>query len=414
MNEGNANIQRRVKIIAWLLVTAALFFTIGWQLGSQGFAPGKGSYFNQTVGIANGDKPQNVTVDFAPFWDVWEIVTTRYLDRSNLDPQKLLWGAISGMVKAVGDPYTAFLTPEENKAVKEELEGTYSGVGIQLGFKDKKLVVIAPLSKTPAEEAGIRPGDRILKIDDTETDDLSLPEAARRIRGEVGTKVRLTLLREGEDKPFEQELIRKTIQVKSVEIKISESPKGKIAVIKLSRFGEKTNEEWDSAVSEALAANVKGVILDVRNNPGGFLNGAVYIGSEFLTGKIVGQEGADGKAQFLTATRAGKLLTKPLVVLINKGSASAAEIVAGAVQERSRGKLVGETSFGKGTVQDTKDLEGGSGVHFTVAQWLLPSGKGVNGQGLKPDFEVQPTEADITQNRDVQLEKALEVLKAKL
>ncbi len=404
--------QRGIRVAIWLIITAIVFFAAGWQWGEGGISRRR-EVNAPLITVSNQATPSQVNVDFAPFWQVWDIVTSRYLERDQIDPQKLVWGAIAGMVKAIGDPYTAFLTPEENREVKEELEGVYSGVGIQLGFKDKKLVVIAPLSGTPAEAAGVQAGDFILKIDDKETADLSLPEAVKMIRGAVGTKVKLTFLREGKNEPFDLELTRASIVVKSVEVKIKSTPKGKVAVIKLSRFGEKTNEEWDEAVSQVLSANVKGVVLDVRNNPGGFLNGAVYVASEFLTGKIVGQAGIDGDPQFITAGRKGKLLSMPLVALVNKGSASAAEIVAGALQVRGRAKLVGETTFGKGTIQDTNDLPSGGGVHVTIAKWLLPNGQDINGSGVKPDVEVAVGEQDLQQEQDPQLDKALEILTAK-
>ncbi|MEM3063336.1 MAG: S41 family peptidase [Nitrososphaerota archaeon] len=401
------NANQRKKFIIWFLITAFVFFVIGWQFGSD---------FSLAQQARNKSRFQEAerNVDFTLFWQVWDIVADNYFDKSAINPQKLLWGAISGMVRAVGDPYTVFLPPEENKIKKDELEGKYSGVGIELGFKDNKLVVIAPLSGTPAELAGIKAGDFILKIDDTDTDDLSLAEAAKMIRGPVGTKVRLTLMRGSNEKPFELELTRAEILVKSVGLKIIDVGNKKAAIISLSRFGEKTNEEWDSIISEAVNNGARGYILDLRNNPGGFLNSAIYVASEFLDGAIVGQLNSDGKTQFFNAERTGRLLAEPLVVIINKGSASASEIVAGAVKVRGRGKVVGEVSFGKGTIQDTHELTDGSSVHVTIAQWLLPDGQQINGKGVTPDIEISLTEDDLNQNRDVQLDKAIEILSKEL
>lgn len=391
----------------WLIFVAILAFTLGFIAGQRNIANFQAPF---NIRFANTDKPKEVTVDFAPFWQVWQLISDKYLDKAKIDPQKLLYGAISGMVESLGDPYTSFLPPQDNKAVKEELSGSYEGVGIQLGFRDKKLVVVAPLSGTPAQKAGILAGDAILKIDDKETEGLSLPEAVKLIRGAAGTAVTLTITRNGEEQPKEVRVAREKIQIKSVEVKFENLEIGEIATIKLIRFGEQTNDEWNKAIDEVIAHNAKGVILDVRNNPGGFLQGAVYIGSEFVSGKIVGQEQAGGQREFVSATRTGKLLKIPLVVLVNKGSASAAEIVAGALQEHKRSKLVGENTFGKGTIQDAQDLPDGSGVHITIAKWLLPSGENIDAVGIKPDIEVKVTKEDLEAGRDVQAQKAKEAL----
>lgn len=355
-------------------------------------------------------------VSFSLFWQVWDKLEQSYLDKSKIDPQKMVYGAISGMVSSLGDPYTVFLPPQEQKQSKEDLSGAFEGVGIQLGFKDSKVAVIAPLSGTPAEKAGVKSGDLILRIKDEaknidkETAEMSLPEAVTIIRGPQGSKVTLTIFREDKGE-FEVELIRQTIVVKSVEV----SFKDDIAHLKLLRFGERTYEEWEDAISSIIdhQPEVNGVILDLRNNPGGFLDGAVFITSEFLKdGVVVKQEKSrDGGVETFSINRKGRLLNDPLVVLINQGSASASEIVAGALQERNRAKIVGEKSFGKGTIQEAEELLGGSGLHVTVARWLLPSGKNIDKEGIKPDFEVKMDEKD--QTKDPQLEKAIELLKIK-
>lgn len=396
------------KFAFWLIFIAAFAFTLGFIAGQRniGISPQKAI----NLRLANTDKPADVTVDFAPFWQVWKVINERYLDKSSIDHQKLLYGAISGMVNSIGDPYTAFLPPADNKTVKEELGGSYEGVGIQLGFREKKLVVIAPLSQTPAEKAGVRAGDQILKIDNTETEGLSLPEAVRQIRGVQGTSVTLLIIQNGENEGKEFKITREKIQIKSVEVKFENTPKGEIATIKLIRFGEQTNDEWTSAVDQIITHSAKGVILDVRNNPGGFLQGAVFIGSEFVDGKIVGQESANGDREFLNSQRRGKLLKIPLVAVVNKGSASAAEIVAGAMQDHKRAKLVGETTFGKGSIQDAQDFPDGSGIHVTIAKWLLPSGRNINDVGITPDVEVKLSKEDAQAGKDPQFDKAKELL----
>lgn len=405
--------------------------------------------FNKpTVSIRSLEPPKTLdeSFDFTLFWDVYERVKNQFIGKTEIDAKKMYFGAIGGMVAALGDPYTVFLPPKENKDVKEELAGHFDGIGAQLGVKEKRIVVIAPLKDSPAEKAGVKAGDWIVKVDDKETINWSLPEAVSNIRGQRGTKVKLAVVREGEDKPVDIEITRDTIVVKSVEWTQQESsPSGgpaigsettgegreqqearrigeqekdgkRVAVIKLSRFGEGTNDEWDNVVAQVLkfkqqnGSAYQGVILDVRNNPGGFLTGAVFIASEFLRdGVVVLQENAKGERQTFSVNRLGKLTSEPLVVLINKGSASASEIVAGAMQDRGRAKLVGEKSFGKGTIQEAQDLSEGAGLHITTAKWLTPNGRWVNDtEGLLPDIEVKQDEKD--PNRDVALERAVEEL----
>jgi carboxyl-terminal processing protease len=397
--------EARPKLYHYLLLAAAIFLLGFWFGQSSQTVPSKTIF--PKIQVLNQEPAKPKSVDFSLFWDVWNGIEASYLNQKTLDPQKLLYGAISGLVNSLEDPYSAFLTPEQNEAVKQELSGFYEGVGIQLGAKDGKIVVIAPLSDTPAVQAGIRAGDVILKIDDKETIGMSLPEAVALIRGSSGSKVKLSIAR-GEEEIFEKELVRAKIDLKTVELTF----RGDVAILRLLRFSEKTQSEWDRAVQEIEDKKADGLILDLRNNPGGFLQGAVYVAAEFVQGKIVGQEDKSGKKDFLPAQRRGKLLDLPLVVIINQGSASASEIVAGAIQEKKRAKLVGEQSFGKGTVQDAQDLAGGSGLHITVAKWLLPSGRDINGQGLRPDVEVKQDVGQDKEGQDLQQEMALEVLKS--
>ena len=409
------------KVNTFTVLIAILTFILGWQLG-QKQVDLKWQNYHPSVSVENKTPPENIDIDFKLFWDTWDLLTRRYLDKKEIDPQKLFYGAISGMVAAVGDPYTVFLPPEQQKSSKEELGGSFDGVGIQLGFdKEKHLVVIAPLDGTPAERAGVQAGDLILKIGSESTLSMNLPEAVNLIRGPKGTEVSLTTLREGDQEPKEVKLTRETIVVKSVNLSIKQTESGKdIAVIKLSRFGERTESEWSEAVSDLLAKSPDGVILDVRNNPGGFLDGAVFIDSEFLdSGDVVIQENNQKQRFLYKVNREGKLLKLSLTVLINKGSASASEIVAGALQDRSRAKLVGEKSFGKGTIQEAEDLPGGVGIHITTARWLTPNGRWVNDtEGLEPDIKVEMSKsADGTileglpaGRQDPQMDKALEIL----
>ncbi len=395
---------KRFNIIPILLIILA--FVLGWQIGHRDF---KAKWTNNKfdLQVDNRQPPSQVNLDFSLFWDVWSLLSKEYVDKKAIDAQKMYYGAIQGMVAALGDPYTVFLPPAAQKSTKEELGGEFEGVGMQLGYnKDKRLVVIAPLQGTPANKAGIKPGDFIVKIDDKDAGGLSLPEAVNIIRGTKGTKVKIQIYREGDKEPKDLELTRDVIVVKSVELSKKTTTNGKtIAYIKLSRFGEKTFEEWDKAVSDALAMAPQGVIVDVRNNPGGFMEGAVYIGSEFISsGNIVLQENSSGDRQGFPVKRPGKLLNLPLVVLINKGSASASEIVSGAIQDNNRGKLVGDQSFGKGTIQNTQDLPGGTGIHITIAKWLTPNGRWIHTTGLTPDVKVEYGDDE---TKDMQLEAAL-------
>jgi len=355
-------------------------------------------------------------IDLGLFWQVWDKLGESYLIKENLKPKEMVWGAIKGMTASLGDPYTVFLPPEDNQSTKEELNGAFEGVGIELGFKDKTLIVVAPLAGMPAEAAGIKAGDYIfhikdeLKGADTETTDMSLPEAVKLIRGKKGTEVALTVLHEGETETKVIKLKRDTIVIKSVALEWQGEGKN-VAWLKLSRFGDRTQSEWDEAVSEILKHNqLKGIILDLRNNPGGYLNGAVALASEFLKPGliVVKQESAKGETETFSVTKAGRLLTQPLVVLVNKGSASSSEILSGALRDNQRAKLIGEKTFGKGTIQEALDVAEGAGLHVTTAKWLLPSGQWVNEtKGITPEIEVQD---DKTTAKDEVMEKALENL----
>ena len=393
------------------LVIAVIFFAIGFAVGQRRIEVVKRGFVPQ-ITVTNQLPPKNQNIDFSLFWQVFETLPQKYIDKSAFEGQKLLYGAISGMVRSLGDPYTAFLDPKQNEAIKADLSGVYEGVGIQIGFnKDKRLVVIAPLSGTPAQKANVRAKDLILRIDERDTFDLTLPEAVDLIRGPAGTSVKLELLHEGQEKPQELEIESAKISVKSVEVEFKNEQKGEIAVIKVTRFGDQTDSEWDMAVSDILARKVMGVVVDMRNNPGGLLSSAVHLASDFIRGTVVRQEFADGNVEPLAADHEGKLLKIPLTVLVNAGSASASEIFAGAIQDANRAKIVGEKTFGKGTVQDVVDFAGGSGLHITIAKWLTPRGKSISAVGITPDFIIEfPQQDQEEQKEDPQLDKALEII----
>lgn len=392
-------------------IIVVLFFVLGFQLGHRDYNLSWKSY-KPSLEITN-EQPKDVNLDFKLFWQTWNLISSKYIDKKAIDPQKLYYGAIQGMVAAVGDPYTVFLPPTSQKNSKEQLGGSFEGVGIQLGYnKDKRLVVVAPLKDTPAEKAGIKPGDLILSIDKKDVASISLPDAVSMIRGTKGTQVALSIFRENEDKPRDVSLKRDTIIVRTVDLTMKNTKSGKpVAYIRLSGFGEKTDSEWDGVVSDLLSKAPQGVIIDVRNNPGGFLQSAVYVASEFIdSGYIVLQEDSAGNKEELRVTRSGKLLKMPLVILINKGSASASEILAGAVQDDKRGILVGDQSFGKGTIQSTEDLPQGTGIHITTAKWLTPLSRWIHGTGLTPDVKIEYVADPKDPQKDNQLDKAIDLL----
>lgn len=414
------NLQR-VRNIIIVLTFILISGTAGFWLGARKIE------VNSEGKLINVDVPPSRDIDFSLFWDVWQRLERSYIDKTKLVPEQMVYGAISGMVESLGDPYTVFLPPKEQKEAKEELGGTFEGIGAQLGMKDKKIIVVAPLAGMPAEKAGIKTGDWIVKVDGVEIAGWSVPEAVNKIRGSKGTVVILTILHEGEQKTIDVSITRGTILVRSVEwdktywknedrFKKDNNCQTcpSLAYLKLSRFGDQTSSEWNQAVSEIRrefdSNQIRGVILDLRNNPGGYLQGAVFITSEFLKPGlvVVQQEYNDGRRETFSVVRQGKLIDIPLLVLINKGSASASEIVAGALRDYDQAKLVGEKSFGKGSIQEAQDLLGGSGLHVTIARWLLPKGDWINSKGVSPDVEVSLDEKDPTY--DTQLEEAANLL----
>ena len=396
------------KNFSFILILLAVFLG-GWQLGFAGYQ--LDLKFNPPSLKIENKKVTSGEINFSPLWDVLDRINEDYLFRP-VDGTKLLYGAISGLVKALGDPYTAFLDPTENIQFNDSLEGVYEGIGAELGLRNDRLIIVAPLGGSPAEAKGIRAGDKILEIDGSSTSGLSVTEAVTKIRGEAGTVIELTLQR-GSESSFKVSITRAQITVKSVNV---EKKDGGIYYLEVTRFGETTNDEWDEAVEEVMSqeTGVKGIVLDLRSNPGGYLNSAVYLASEFLaSGSVVLQEDAGGDRSTLSvqSTKNDHAFAGiPVVVLIDEGSASASEILAGALSERAGAKLVGEKSFGKGTVQDAADFDDGSGLHLSVAKWLTPKGVWVHDKGLEPDFKVELTDEDINAGRDPQLDKALDLL----
>ncbi len=358
-------------------------------------------------------------VDFGVFWEVWGYLDRTYLHPEELDAKELVSGAIQGMTRAVDDPYTAYLPPKDNQRSTEDLSGAFYGVGIELGYIDETLAVIAPLKGTPADAAGLQAGDLILHVTDStkdldeDTTNWTLNEAVEKIRGKKGVPVILTLLRKDEEdqygEPFQVEIERGEIVVKSVELEFIEEADKRVAHLKVSRFGERTADEFDQAVIKILGQGYEldGILLDFRNNPGGFFDVAIDLASEFIEeGNVVTQKGRFIERNF-PAEGSARLRNFPVLVLVNRGSASASEIVAGALRDQLGARLVGEKTFGKGTVQDRHELSNGGGLHVTIARWLLPGGDWIDEDGIPVSIEAKD---DLETEEDEVLQRAIEEL----
>ena len=359
----------------------------------------------------NKSQPKDVNLDL--FWEAWNLVTEKYVDPSKIDKEKMIYGAISGMVKSLGDPFSGFMDPEESQQFSADMQGTFEGIGTEIGLKNDVLTVIAPIDGTPAEKAGLKAGDIILKIDDAVTTDMSVDEAVAKIRGPKGTQVKLTILREKNGSPKEITITRDTINVKSVKVEFKE---GNIAVIKISKFGDDTSFEFNKAANEIINRRAVGIILDLRNNPGGYLETAVEIASRFVPkdALVVAEENRQGERNEYKAEGGDILKGIPVVVLVNSGSASASEILAGALRDNLGAKLVGNKTFGKGSVQQLEKMTGGSSLRITIARWLTPRGDYIMEKGIEPDVKIDISEDDYNNNRDPQIDKALEVLKGEI
>jgi carboxyl-terminal processing protease len=380
------------------LIVAIGIFVGGYELGVMGYQV----QVTKSLQVAfSRQEPSNEKVDLSLFWQVWDTLTAKYYDKSKLVPSQMVYGAIQGMVAAVGDPYTMYLPPTQNKVVNEDLSGSFEGVGIEIGYKNTHLAVIAPLPGSPAEKAGIKAGDYIVHITDIQkkididSSNLDLSTAVDDIRGPAGTVVTLTLMRDGNSTPIVVPLTRVKLDVPSVVLSWAGAD-STIADVKISSFDSTTDTEWNKAVSqitdkcETQKVACKGIIVDLRNNPGGYLETAVDIAGDFVPvgTTVVIQQNGDGTKQEYKSQNLPRLLNYKVVVLINGGSASASEILSGALRDDRGVKLVGDKSFGKGTIQEPIDITGGSGLHVTTAKWLTPDGTWVHGVGLTPDVSV--------------------------
>ncbi|KKT94019.1 MAG: Carboxyl-terminal protease [Parcubacteria group bacterium GW2011_GWC1_45_14] len=402
----------RYRTIVSVMLLLIIAFWVGFDKGKKSSSEQAAEIIPLDKAVVQNEKGAQA-IDFSLYWDVWELLKEKYVESESLDAKKLLYGSIDGMLRSTGDPYTSFLSPDENKRFNEEIEGSFEGIGAELGIKNGILTIIAPLEGTPAEKAGLRAGDKIIDINGKSAQEMTLEAAVDQIRGPKNTEVVLTIFREGEETTRDISVQRNVIDVKSVKL---ESKDGDIAYIKISRFGDDTTREFSTAINRAVNQNAKGIVLDLRNNPGGYLEGAVDVSSKMLPkGKIVVIEENGDKSRENIYARGGDVASGiETIIMINEGSASASEILAGALKEnRENVTIVGKKSFGKGSVQELIRLPQGTAAKITVARWLTPDGNQINEQGISPEVEVELTNEDYESDRDPQLDRALDIVREK-
>ncbi len=410
--------KKSTRLLSYFLIFAVVFLS-GWEAA--------GYYEHKVALSSSGDtqqevpspvaalssllsSPDQLPADLSLFWKVWGMVSDMYVDQTAINKQTMVYGAIKGMVSSLNDPYTVFMTPDETKDFDDSLNGTLEGIGAELTVKDGVLVIISPLKDSPAEKAGLLPGDVVYKIDGNITSDMSLFDAITKIRGAKGTKVTLTILRKGRKDPFDVAITRDNVSIDSV----SWEDKGNgIYYIAINQFSDNTNAEFDDAVQKILLKDPKGIILDLRYNGGGYLDSSVHILSDFLSGKqaavtIKRRDSKDNETMYVTGN--APLADVPLLVLVNEGSASASEIVAGAIQDHKRGIIMGEQTFGKGSVQEVDALPDGSSLRITIAKWYTPNDKNISEVGISPDIVVPMTEQDSEAKLDPQMDAAVKYL----
>jgi carboxyl-terminal processing protease len=406
----NVPIKRSTRVISYVIIFGVVFY-LGWAFGGAFNAqPANGTSNNI---FNNFGKAQSIPegVDLTTFWKVRDILKDKYVHTEKLDDQKMIYGAIRGLTDALEDPYTIYMDPTETAEFSHSLNGEMEGIGAELTVKNQQLMVVSPLKNSPAQKAGLKPNDIIYKINGEIAAELSLYDAINNIRGEKGTEVTLTIVREGVNEPFDVKIIREELRIESV---TSEEVEPGIWMISIDQFSDDTKAELYKQAAEIQAKNPKGIILDLRYNGGGYLEGSVDVASVFVKGKekivTIKYRNAE-ESETLSSSGEVILADVPLLVLINKGSASASEIVAGALQDLKRAVIMGETSFGKGTVQEVDPLADGSSIRFTIAKWFTPLDREIDKVGIVPDIEVKLTEEDFLADKDPQMDEAVKYLK---
>lgn len=398
--------RRTIAIVCFVLATFGFF--LGWQ--SHIIIMQDSAALEITAETEENVASSKTTLDFTPLLLVWDVLQEHYIDAKTLDVQTLIYGAARGFVEAVNDPYTVFMTPAESAEFQNDLNGDLEGIGVEVTIANQTLVVVNVLKNSPAEEEGLKSGDILYAIDDKLTGDMTFYEALKSIKGKPGTEVKVTVIRENEPEPLNFVITRERIMVPSVDWNMKENG---IAYISVNQFSDNTLSQFYDAVSGAILQDPQGVIIDLRSNGGGYLDIAVGMLSEFIEDKqnAVTIERSDPlKNENVYVSGTARMPDLPIVVLINGDSASASEIFAGAIQDYKRGFLIGEQSYGKGSVQEIQSLEDGSSLRLTVARWLTPNGRSINHVGLTPDLTVELTDEDRTAEKDPQLEAAITYL----
>ena len=394
-------------------------FTLGVLIAfafyNFGFHAGERALSTATAGIENPSPTSETAVDFAPFWKAWNVINEKYVPASTtekaVDEQEKVWGAIQGLAESLNDPYTVFFPPVESEMFAADIRGNFEGVGMEVVAQDGAVRVIAPLKNSPAFRAGILAGDRIIKINGKETSAMTTEDAVQLIRGPKGTKVTLTIFRNGNKAPFDISVIREVIDIPIINTKRLD---GGVFVIELYSFSAQSTVLFRSALREFILSGADKLVLDLRGNPGGYLEAAIDMASWFLPGSkvVVREDFGTRKAERVYRSRGYDIFRDDLkfVILVDKGSASASEILAGALAEHGRAKLVGETTFGKGSVQELVDITSDTSLKVTVARWLTPNGLSISEKGIEPQYKVSRTAADVQAGKDPQLDKAIEIL----
>jgi carboxyl-terminal processing protease len=366
----------------------------------------------QTYEHPNPKVPSQLPAEFQTLGEVWGLLYQNYVEPEALNSKQLSQGAIKGMLEALGDPYTSYLDPETYKLASSSFQGEFEGIGATVGIRDGQLVVVSPLPDSPAERAGLRPGDKVLEINGEPTSKMNLEQAVLKIRGPKGEKVKLLVEHEGADTPIELEIVRAEIKSASVSTKLLEND---IGYLRLTFFSERTGQEMKQALDDLLGQGARSLVIDLRDNPGGLVQTVVDVATQFLDGGVVLYEvNRQGERKEWMAQHGGMATQLPLAVLVNQHSASGSEVLAGALQDRGRAPLIGTTTFGKGSVNVLYPLKDGSALYLTIERWLTPNGRPIEGKGLEPDFLIEPTPDDIAQGKDPQLQQAIDYLQAKL
>ena len=390
------------KIAAFLLILIMLSgtFIFGYNYGQKG----KSVFGITSKNVTNTEVGKPSGIDFSLYWQAWNKLKNDSV--FNTDTKLMIYNSISGLLSSVNDPYTVFFTPDDNKLFQQNIQGQFDGIGVELIMKNGLPTVVAPLSDSPAAQAGIKAGDIILQVDDTKSSDIGFNNLINKIRGTKGTTVTLQIGRDGQDKPLTFAVERDTITVKSVTWEEKDQGGKKIMYVKVRQFGDDTDQLFADFVIATIKAKPAGIIVDLRDDPGGYFESAINLSSYFVDGgTVVEQQDKNGQKQDFATTRVAELKSYKTAVLINGGSASASEIFSGALQDRKAGVLIGQKTFGKGSVQELVNLSDGSAVKITVAKWLTPNGRAINGEGIAPDIEIQNPDDNSV---DAQLNRALD------